>query len=73
MESLAQTLPTLEEKQNQLADEIEEKRATLDAIDSNRIARLVEYFSDYVCYLVAALLPEDAAALDDEYECVTEI
>ncbi|SIR64579.1 AAA domain-containing protein [Haladaptatus litoreus] len=46
---------------------------SLEAIDSNRIARLVDYFSDYAGYLVAALLPEDAAALDDEYERVTEI
>ncbi|GAA0239396.1 archaea-specific SMC-related protein [Haladaptatus pallidirubidus] len=46
---------------------------SLEAIDSDRIATLVEYFSDYAGYLVAALLPEDAAALDDEYERVTEI
>ncbi|WP_049972275.1 archaea-specific SMC-related protein [Haladaptatus cibarius] len=46
---------------------------SLEAIDSNRIARLVNYFSDYAGYLVAALLPEDAAALDDEYERVAEI
>lgn len=46
---------------------------SLEAIDSNRIATLVEYFSEYAGYLVAALLPEDAAALDDEYERVTEM
>ncbi|WP_227377647.1 hypothetical protein [Haladaptatus halobius] len=46
---------------------------SLEAIDSNRIATLVDYFSEYAGYLVAALLPEDAAALDDEYERVTEI
>jgi hypothetical protein len=34
---------------------------------------LVNYFSEYADYLVAALLPEDAAALDDEYEDVSEI
>ncbi|WP_458210558.1 archaea-specific SMC-related protein [Haladaptatus sp. NG-SE-30] len=46
---------------------------SLEAIDSNRIATLVDYFSEYAGYLVAALLPEDATALDDEYERVTEI
>ncbi|SIR75477.1 AAA domain-containing protein [Haladaptatus litoreus] len=46
---------------------------SLEAIDSDRIATLVEYFSEYAGYLVAALLPEDAAALDDAYERVTEI
>ncbi|WP_458190426.1 archaea-specific SMC-related protein [Haladaptatus sp. NG-WS-4] len=46
---------------------------SLEAIDSNRIAMLVDYFSEHAGYLVAALLPEDAAALDDEYERVTEI
>ncbi|WP_266082347.1 archaea-specific SMC-related protein [Haladaptatus caseinilyticus] len=46
---------------------------SLEAIDSDRIATLVDYFSEYAGYLVAALLPEDAAALDSEYERVTEI
>ncbi|WP_227378136.1 archaea-specific SMC-related protein [Haladaptatus halobius] len=46
---------------------------SLEAIDSNRIATLVDYFSEYAGYLVAALLPEDAAALDDEHERVTQI
>jgi chromosome segregation ATPase len=46
---------------------------SLEAIDSDRIAQIVEYFSDYAGYLVAALLPEDAAALDDKHERVTEI
>jgi DNA repair exonuclease SbcCD ATPase subunit len=46
---------------------------SLEAIDSDRIATLVEYFSEYAGYLVAALLPEDAAALDDSYERVTQI
>ncbi|WP_227377665.1 archaea-specific SMC-related protein [Haladaptatus halobius] len=46
---------------------------SLEAIDSDRIATLVDYFSEYAGYLVAALLPEDAAALDDAYERVTEI
>ncbi len=46
---------------------------SLEAIDSTRIATLVDYFSEYAGYLVAALLPEDAAALEDKYERVTEI
>ncbi|ELY72032.1 SMC-like protein sph2 [Natrinema pallidum DSM 3751] len=40
---------------------------SLEAIDSERIAALVDYFSDYSPYLLVALLPEDAAALDDTY------
>jgi predicted nucleic acid-binding Zn-ribbon protein len=46
---------------------------SLEAIDSNRIAKLVEYIEEYVDYLVVALLPEDATALDDAYRRVTEI
>jgi DNA repair exonuclease SbcCD ATPase subunit len=46
---------------------------SLEAIDSDRIATLVEYISGYADYLVAALLPEDAAALDPSYSRVTEI
>jgi len=39
---------------------------SLEAIDSKRIARLIEYLSEYAEYLVVALLPEDAAALGEE-------
>ncbi|WP_327053868.1 archaea-specific SMC-related protein [Halomicrococcus gelatinilyticus] len=46
---------------------------SLEAIDADRIAALVDYFDEYADHLVAALLVEDAAALDDEYERVTEI
>ncbi|WP_284006997.1 archaea-specific SMC-related protein [Haloarcula pelagica] len=46
---------------------------SLEAIDSNRIAELVEYFSDYAQYLVVALLPEDAQALDEEFHRITSI
>ncbi|WP_435158230.1 archaea-specific SMC-related protein [Haladaptatus sp. DFWS20] len=46
---------------------------SLEAIDSDRIATLVDYFSEYADYLVTALLPEDASALDEKYERVTEI
>ncbi|SFS09719.1 AAA domain-containing protein [Halomicrobium zhouii] len=43
---------------------------SLEAIDADRIAALVEYFADYAPFLVVALLPEDAQALDDDYERV---
>lgn len=46
---------------------------SLEAIDSARIATLVEYFESLSEYLVVALLPEDAAAIDDDYEQVTDI
>jgi predicted nucleic acid-binding Zn-ribbon protein len=46
---------------------------SLEAIDSERIATLVEYFADYPEYLIVALLPEDAAAVDAEYETVKSI
>ncbi len=46
---------------------------SLEAIDSDRIAALVGYFAEYAPYLIVTLLPEDAAALDDDYERVTEI
>jgi len=46
---------------------------SLEAIDSDRIAALVEYFADTSEYLVIALLSEDAAALPDEYTYVTAI
>jgi septal ring factor EnvC (AmiA/AmiB activator) len=41
---------------------------SLEAIDADRIAALVEYFAGFVPHLVVALLPEDAAALPSEYE-----
>lgn len=40
---------------------------SVEAIDASRIARLVKYIADTVPYLIVALLPEDAAALDDGY------
>jgi hypothetical protein len=46
---------------------------SLEAIDSDRIAALVDYFTDYTDYLLVAVLPEDAAALPEEYERITEI
>lgn len=46
---------------------------SLEAIDSDRIAALVEYFADYPEYLLVALLPEDAAAVEVEHDMVTSI
>jgi DNA repair exonuclease SbcCD ATPase subunit len=46
---------------------------SLEAIDSERIATLVDYLDDYTGYLVVALLPEDASALPSSYGRVTEI
>jgi DNA repair exonuclease SbcCD ATPase subunit len=46
---------------------------SLEAIDPERIAALIEYVADYAEFLVAALLPEDAQALDDDYARVTDI
>jgi DNA repair exonuclease SbcCD ATPase subunit len=46
---------------------------SLEALDADRIATLIEYIEEYAEYLVVALLPEDAAALDDDYQRVTDI
>ncbi len=46
---------------------------SLEAIDSDRIASLIEYFREHAPYLVVALLYEDAAALEVDHEKVTEI
>jgi DNA repair exonuclease SbcCD ATPase subunit len=46
---------------------------SLEAIDAARIANLVEYVADYPTFLVVALLPEDAQALDDGYDRITDI
>ncbi|MWV38382.1 archaea-specific SMC-related protein [Natrialba sp. INN-245] len=46
---------------------------SLEALDSNRIAALVEYFEEYTDFLVVALLPEDAEAIDESHERITEI
>jgi len=46
---------------------------SLEAIDSDRIAKLVEYFQDYADNLVVALLREDATALDDDYQRISNI
>lgn len=46
---------------------------SVEAIDAKRLAAVIEYFTDYTDYLVAALLEEDAAALDDSFHRVTDI
>lgn len=46
---------------------------SLEAVDSDRIARLVDYFQEYADYLVVALLSEDAEALAEEYRRITDI
>ena len=46
---------------------------SLEALDSERIALLVDYLREHVGYLVVALLPEDAEALDDRYRRIAEI
>jgi len=46
---------------------------SVEAIDSDRIAKLIDYFEDYPDYLVAALLPEDAAATSDSYPVINQI
>jgi DNA repair exonuclease SbcCD ATPase subunit len=46
---------------------------SLEAIDSERLADLVDYLSDYPPFLVVALLPEDARVLDDDYARISDI
>lgn len=43
---------------------------SLEAIDSNRIAALSEYFKQYADYLIIALLPEDADAHDGSHDVI---
>lgn len=46
---------------------------SIEAIDAERIANLVNYLEGYADYLVVALLDEDAAALNDSYPRITSI
>lgn len=46
---------------------------SLEAIDSIRIAALVEYVQEYVAFLVVALLPDDAASLEYVYDYTADI
>ena len=44
---------------------------SLEAIDSDRIAKLVDYIAEFSPFLIVSLLAEDARALDDEYRHVS--
>jgi chromosome segregation ATPase len=46
---------------------------SLEAIDSNRIAKLIDYFEKFPDYLVVALLEEDAQKLDSSYNYIESI
>ncbi|WP_128226258.1 archaea-specific SMC-related protein [Halobacteriaceae archaeon SHR40] len=46
---------------------------SLEAIDSDRIATLIDHLKESAGYLLVALLPEDAAALSEEYHRISEI
>ncbi len=45
---------------------------SLEAIDADRIGKLIEYIAGYSEYLVVALLPEAAAVVDEDYEYLTD-
>jgi len=44
---------------------------SLEAIDAGRIARVLDYLSEFAPYLIVALLEEDARNLDETYTRVT--
>lgn len=44
---------------------------SVEAVDSNRLVDLVEYFAEHTAFLTIALLPEDAAAFPDDLHRVT--
>lgn len=46
---------------------------SLESVDAGRIATLVEYFQEYTDYLIVALLPEDADAIDTPHNLITDI
>jgi hypothetical protein len=46
---------------------------SLEAIDAERIERIVDYFKEYAPHLIVALLPEDAERLPEQYERITDI
>ncbi len=43
---------------------------SIEAVDSERLVELVEYFADHPVFIVVALLPEDASAFPDTYRRV---
>ena len=46
---------------------------SLESLDADRVASLVEYFGEYTEFLVVALLPEDARALPDRHDRIRRI
>lgn len=46
---------------------------SIEAMDSQRIETLIEYFAEYSEYLIVALLEEDARHLSEEYQHFTDI
>ncbi|MFW5949798.1 MAG: archaea-specific SMC-related protein [archaeon] len=44
---------------------------SIEEIDADRISRLLDYFEQYAEYLVVALLPEDADALDRPHDRIS--
>jgi len=46
---------------------------SLEAIDKDRIAKLIDHFESETTHLVAALLTEDAAGLPDEYQYIESV
>jgi DNA repair exonuclease SbcCD ATPase subunit len=46
---------------------------SLEAIDKDRIAKLINHFESETTHLVTALLTEDAAGLPDEYQYINSI
>ncbi|MFC4541307.1 archaea-specific SMC-related protein [Halosolutus amylolyticus] len=46
---------------------------SLEAIDSARIATVVDYFEEYAPFLVVALLEEDAQAIEGDHGVISEI
>jgi predicted nucleic acid-binding Zn-ribbon protein len=46
---------------------------SVEAIDAPRIATLVDYLKQYADYLIVALLKQDAQALNETYERITDV
>lgn len=46
---------------------------SLEAIDSERISKLIDHFQEYAPYIVVSLLPEDAQALPESYFRIGDI
>jgi hypothetical protein len=44
---------------------------SLEAIDYERLADLIQYFADYAPFLLVALLPEDSEALAGYHDRIT--